>query len=324
MPMSMNIDQGARGSPAPASHGNTQSWTGIPTSQPYGAGSTPLFDGSFLGPPFELQDPASEDELNQLEASVSSDSGLPSASAFEMDQFDLNTTGNASPTYTNVTGPSLMGSSRSSMPSSGASAPSPAPTPSWGAAAKLDSQCVSACCQILMTLERYIEEDVRAVDLMLGTISSSTEAVAQLLELQQEHSSARCFYLFLAIMEQVAGLLERACTGILANRPGAEDHASAGPAARAPRSSIDGLGGPMFALGFSSFEINAADQRAFRAGMILKKVEQAYTMFRRVAEFGKTHRLTSPDATFNRLERVTKRLVRDFRQAEGVDRAGRA
>jgi hypothetical protein len=115
-------------------------------------------------------------------------------------------------------------------------------------------------------------------------------------------------------MVQIAGVLNRACEALAAAQlPSAAAGTIEAGHLRPPAARI---AAPVFAFGIGSFQIDAAEQRAMRDEVALKKIYRVQQVFQRVIELGKIHRFPSPDINYRGLEAVVDRLRRQLKRTD--------
>jgi hypothetical protein len=135
---------------------------------------------------------------------------------------------------------------------------------------QVDSDCVLACCQIISTLENYLMTNLRALDIILGVIRESVDALNRIMNLQQDSRAFRCHALMGAIMYQIIELLEAGCNAFLA------ESTHRVPAGLDKLPSIAGFGIGLYQIG------GGVQQRQWRAQAVLKEVQQANEILQRV------------------------------------------
>ena len=128
----------------------------------------------------------------------------------------------------------------------------------------LDSRCVLACTHIISNLESYILAELKALDLSLTVVRQAINELSRLVDTQQASRSFRCMALFSVIIYQIVELLEVGCVGFLSE-------GQIGSTGGFPDWLRDG-GTP--GLGFGAFRMDAREQRAWRADIVLKELQQ--------------------------------------------------
>ena len=128
----------------------------------------------------------------------------------------------------------------------------------------LDSRCVLACTHIISNLENYILLELKALDLSLTVVRQTINELSRLVDTQQASRSFRCMALFSVIIYQIVELLEVGCVGFLSE-------SQIGSTNGFPDWLRDG-GTP--GLGFGAFRMDAREQRAWRADIVLKELQQ--------------------------------------------------
>lgn len=131
----------------------------------------------------------------------------------------------------------------------------------------VDSQCCIECCQMFMDLENYIVSQLKAFKLLLGIIRKALERLAHLVGVQQESRDLRCLMLLSTIMYQIIELLEVCLDAMKAE----------GDKQRARR-----LTGTSTGLGFGDYAIDEEEQTALRVQTILKEINQAVEVLRKI------------------------------------------
>ncbi|KAF2728901.1 hypothetical protein EJ04DRAFT_569131 [Polyplosphaeria fusca] len=158
---------------------------------------------------------------------------------------------------------------------------------------KLDSRCVIACTQILVTLENYLLSELRALDLILATVSKAVDDLKKIVELQQESRCDRCIILFTTIMLQVIALLEAGCNSATDHEPDIVDDILSGAQPR--------LGPSLY---FGAFLPTSEEQRSWRSRIITREYRHVGEILSSVlvlARLGSRGSSTDPIAVASRL-----------------------
>jgi hypothetical protein len=163
--------------------------------------------------------------------------------------------------------------------------PAPAPPPPSrpsGPSREVESQSVLACTQLISSLENYIIADLKALDIILGIIKKAVDSLNQLISLQEPVCNFRCQMLFGVIMNQIITLLEVGCGSMVdGGKKGPPDSLS--PLfGETPLNSLNSsyLNLPAFALG--TFQLDAKEQRSWRAQIVSKELQQTSTILQRI------------------------------------------
>lgn len=166
-------------------------------------------------------------------------------------------------------------------------APAPAPTaiqPSRPLAPspEMESQCVLACTQLISSLENYIIADLKALDIILGIIKKAVSSLDHLVSLQQYSCNFRSQMLFGVIMCQIITLLEVGCRSIVNNVNKTPQDPLSPLFGETSLNSLNGsyLSLPAFALG--TFQIDANEQRSWRAQIVNKELQQTSVTLHRI------------------------------------------
>jgi hypothetical protein len=133
-----------------------------------------------------------------------------------------------------------------------------------------NSQCVIVCSQIILSLEKYLVDELKVFDLILGIVKQVIEKLNPLVSAQLRPRNAKCLALFGTIIYQVIELLEAGCTNFLAEELG--DTLSP--------SRSDSLGGNLNALGFGGF--GSGDQKRLRSQLVLEELQPIVDIARKV------------------------------------------
>ena len=138
---------------------------------------------------------------------------------------------------------------------------------------KINSQCVITCSQIILSLEKYLLDQLKVLDLILGIVKQVVEKLNPLIGGQLGPCNMKCIALFSTILYQVVELLEAGCTSFLSE---AIDNNLA------PYSS-NPLGGGLHSFGFVGFGTNSGDQRRYRSKIVLEELQPIMDTMRKVA-----------------------------------------
>ncbi|KAJ4357170.1 uncharacterized protein N0V89_001745 [Didymosphaeria variabile] len=159
---------------------------------------------------------------------------------------------------------------------------------------KLDSRCVLACTQILVTLENYLFSELRALDLILATVSKAVDDLKKLVELQQQSRCDRCIILFTTVMLQVIALLEAGSNSATDHELDAVDDIIYGTQPR-----------PGPSLHFGAFLPTSEEQRSWRSRIITREYRHVGEILSGVmvlARLGPRGSSTDPTAVDSRLK----------------------
>jgi hypothetical protein len=137
-----------------------------------------------------------------------------------------------------------------------------------------DSQCVLVCSQMIISLEKYLMDDLKVFDLILGIVKRVIDNLSPLVGGQGSRNS-KCLALFSTIMYQIIELLEAGCSNFLAEE--LDDNMVNGQS--------NHLGGSLHGhdLGFGAFCATSVDRRRFRAQIVLRKLHPIAELTRKVA-----------------------------------------
>ncbi|KAF2681266.1 hypothetical protein K458DRAFT_343898 [Lentithecium fluviatile CBS 122367] len=125
---------------------------------------------------------------------------------------------------------------------------------------KLDSRCVLASTQILVTLENYLLSELKALDLILTTVSKAADDLKKLVQLQHESRCDRCIILFTIIMLQIVALLEAGSNTAADNGSDIMSDILTG---------TQPTFGPSFGLG--AFVLTSEEQKSWRSRIVTKE-----------------------------------------------------
>ena len=249
---------------------------------------------------------------NDIEYPVSSFGHASSQSVPDSDlhiprlDFDIDTLATSSANTSNSTIEDFARPTRSPAPSRLRSRP----------VASVDSQCILACTQIIANLENYIITDLKALDIILGIIKKAVDTLNKLINVQQDSRSFRCQALFGVIMYQIIELLEAGCAGFLV------EHTNGATQGLDKLDSI-GTGGYLPSLGFGTFQIDAEDQRSWRAQIVLKELRQSSEILQKIVSLARIGHLRElqeqtggeREPCYADLERRLKSLCEEVRKA---------
>lgn len=132
-----------------------------------------------------------------------------------------------------------------------------------------NSECVITCSQIILHLEKYLVDELKVLDLILGIVKRVIEKLNPLVGGQLGPRNTKCLALFSTILYQLVELLEAGCATFLAEQ--LEDKLS--------HSRSDPLGGSLNDLGFSA---SSGDHRRFRAQVVLEELQPIAEVTRKV------------------------------------------
>jgi hypothetical protein len=175
---------------------------------------------------------------------------------------------------------------------------------------RLNSRCVLACTQILVTLENYLLSELRALDLILSTVSKAVDDLKKLVELQKPSRCDRCIILFTVIMLQIIALLEAGSNSI-DNEPDTVGDILSGPQ--------PGFGP---ALCFSGFVPTSEEQRLWRSRIITREyrhvgeILSSVMVLARLGPRGSSDDSRAVDARLKCLSNIEQRL-KDMTAREG-------
>ncbi|KAL9119545.1 MAG: hypothetical protein Q9187_003904, partial [Circinaria calcarea] len=147
-----------------------------------------------------------------------------------------------------------------------------------------DSQCILACCSIITNLETYIDAQTKVLDISLEVVRKAVTSITRIIN---QGSNGRCCHMLLgAITYQVMLVLERGCATFL------EQHhaAASGSSSREINGGLpqfDPVGGMLSGFGLGGFGVDAAEQRAWRARMVLKEIRQVNEIFKSITALAK-------------------------------------
>jgi hypothetical protein len=135
-----------------------------------------------------------------------------------------------------------------------------------------NSQCVIVCSQMIVSLEKYLIDELKVLDLILGIVKNAIGRLAPLVNGQIGPRNSKCLALFSTILYQVIELLEAGCANFLAE--GVDD--------RLPNSPSDLLSGSLHDLGFGAFSTTSGDQRRFHSQIVLEELRPLTEIMRKV------------------------------------------
>jgi len=135
---------------------------------------------------------------------------------------------------------------------------------------RTDSQCVLACSHMILSLEKYLADELKVLDLILGIVKRVVDALGPFVEIQVDSRNTKCLSLFSIIMCQIIELVEMGCDKFLAEER--EDDLA--------QSHLDPLGG---GLGFGAFGNSAESQRRWRSQTILQELHPIAKLLQKIA-----------------------------------------
>lgn len=153
------------------------------------------------------------------------------------------------------------------------------PSPHSKPKSQVDSQCVLACIQIILSLENYILTDLRSEELILDVSRCTVEQLTILVDMQKDSRSVRCMALFSVVLHQLCELFEVGCSVILAECNG-ED---VGLHSVLPRK-LKGFGG----FGFGASVIDVEEQLAWKARKMAKELQLIIEVMRKISTLART------------------------------------
>ncbi|MCJ1380216.1 hypothetical protein MMC17_003319 [Xylographa soralifera] len=143
-----------------------------------------------------------------------------------------------------------------------------------------DSQCILACCSIVTNLETYIDARIKVLDLALDVVRKAVTSLTQIID---QGSNSRCCHMLLAaIMYQVVLVLERGCATFLEQHHAAATGTTSSNDNSGGLAQFDSVGGMLCGFGFSGFQVDAGEQRAWRARVVLKEIRQVNEILKRI------------------------------------------
>jgi hypothetical protein len=95
------------------------------------------------------------------------------------------------------------------------------------ALAARNSKCVLALANIVVTLENYIINNLKVLDLIITSVRSVAEEMRKVLQHQRELRSERCMFLSTTIMHQVIELLEAGANDVFERERAEQGHTGA-------------------------------------------------------------------------------------------------
>ena len=173
---------------------------------------------------------------------------------------------------------------------------------------KSNSQCILACCAIITSLENFIDAQIKILDLALDVVKKAVSSLVQVIE--QGPRSQRCRMLLSVIMNQAILILETGCSSFIE-----QDTNTEGSTGGLPQ--LENMGDMLPGMGFSTFRLDAGEQRAWRARVVLKEIRQVNEVWKRVRTLDARERAFSGPATREelchdqlgfRLSTITERL----------------
>lgn len=270
-------------------------------------------DGFFDGT-FELEDP-----LYQMQPAVRS---AQSPSTVGTDLIDSNLNFD----FDDVEAPSLVATSTTSeipsphvAPTLPRAQPPLAEPPPVQKQSSSDSQCILACCAIVTNLESYIDAQIKVLDLALDVVRKAVTSLTQIID--QASNSRCCHMLLAAIMYQIVLVLERSCATFLEQHHAA---AAAGSGSSNENSGalpqLDSVGGMLSGFGFSGFRVDAGEQRAWRARVVLKEIRLVDDILKRITALTTQDNIVPMPASAEETchHEVTKRLEKLAAQLKKV------
>ena len=155
----------------------------------------------------------------------------------------------------------------------------------------MDSQCVQGCCQIILNLESYIGANVTSFDILLGILKKAIDMLNHLVAIQRDATNVRINGLLGVIMCQITLLFESGCEEFLASPANRADSQNTAPTSfgtgvsSAPR--LGGIAEYFSGFNFGVFQVDPQEQRAWRARVILKELQQASEILQRIVALGR-------------------------------------
>ncbi|KAF2457633.1 hypothetical protein BDY21DRAFT_30287 [Lineolata rhizophorae] len=167
-----------------------------------------------------------------------------------------------------VESPVAMSSSRITPPL-GAVSPASSPTSCLSQRSDIDSHCVLACAQVVISLENYILADVKVLGIILGVVRKAVDRLSELVNMQQGTRNSRFLDQLNVILNQIIDLFERGCSSFL-DEDYTMQHSSL-----SDQLNVQSMSSciPGFALG--GFHAGRQEQCAWRAHVIQKEIQHA-------------------------------------------------
>jgi hypothetical protein len=169
------------------------------------------------------------------------------------------------------------------------------------------SQCIIACSQIIVRLEKYQIDKLKVLDLILGIVKRVTERLDPLVHGQFECPNTKCLALFSIILYQIVEILEAGCADFLAETPDTQ----------IPLSS-ELMEAGFHELDFSGLGMGYKDQEHFRSQIILEVLRPVIKIMQKVL-FISTKAGIDRDSCYQDREGRLKSLVEKVKKRRGGD-----
>ena len=255
----------------PLHHGSNQSTGELP-------GVPDLFGGTF---DIDEMPPITSTRGSRTNTATTSDRGMSSFSAsggFDFDSVNASSSATSDMT-TEFNGPPsqarsiLLSDSGLNLSRGGQTNLKKAPAPN------VDYRCVLAMCQMIGSLEGYIDASIRPIDLVLSVVKKTVNQISHILNLQQNKSSPRFLHLFMVLMYQMLDLLETGVASFVANSTLLADESIFQLDAPAGLVSTD--------FAFGSFQMDSSAQRRWRANIVRQELQQVNEIHQRIVAMSK-------------------------------------
>jgi hypothetical protein len=131
------------------------------------------------------------------------------------------------------------------------------------------SQCVIACSKMTQSLEKYISDDLKVLELIFSIAKRVISQLNSLLDLELECQHMKCMPLICVVMHQVVELLEAGCSNFIED----DEHSKV---------MSDPLGNSLSGFGFDGFATNGEHQRRWQSQMLLRELQPSVSILRRI------------------------------------------
>jgi hypothetical protein len=137
---------------------------------------------------------------------------------------------------------------------------------------RTSSQCIVACTKIILSLEKYLIDDLKVLDLIFDIVKKVMGQLNPLVEYQFVTRDMKCLTIFRVIVKQIIELLEAGCANFFAELQ--DDGAS--------EEDGDVIGGSLSNLGFGFLNVTPGDQRRWRSQLVLEELQPISQNLRKI------------------------------------------
>ena len=136
---------------------------------------------------------------------------------------------------------------------------------------------------MITSLENYIADQLKALDLILGIVKRAVDTLNPLVGQQLGPRNLKCLALFGVMMYQIIELVEAGCAKFLEDQPEDFSMPDLSPANGLGRLGVGGAG-----LGFGAFHFNHEEQKMWRSQIVLKELLQISELLRKIMALANT------------------------------------